>query len=64
MDMKLGISILLNVTPQKLVMAPGAIFRGNTVPWITIPARFYLATWSCLLSVGNALSTAYLFSFV
>ena len=32
MDMKLDILILLNVTPpQRLVLAPGAIFRGNTV---------------------------------
>ena len=32
MDMKLGILILLNTAPsQKLVLAPSAIFRGNTV---------------------------------
>ena len=32
MDIKLGILILLNMTlPQKLVLAPDAIFRGNTV---------------------------------
>ena len=30
--MKLGILILLNMAPpQKLVLAPGAIIRGNTV---------------------------------
>ena len=32
MDVELGILILLNMTPpQKLVLAPGAIIRGNTV---------------------------------
>ena len=32
MDVKFGILILLNMAPlQKLVLAPGAIFRGNTV---------------------------------
>ena len=32
MDVKLGILILLNMAPpQKLVLAPGAIIRGNTV---------------------------------
>ena len=31
MDVKLGILILLNMArPQKLVVAPGAIIRGNT----------------------------------
>ena len=33
MDMNIGNSIFLNKTPsQKLVLAPGAIIRGNTVP--------------------------------
>ena len=32
MDVKLGILILLNMAPpQKLVLAPSAIIRGNTV---------------------------------
>ena len=32
MDIKLGILILENMAmPQKLVLAPSAIFRGNTV---------------------------------
>ena len=32
MDMKIGISIFINkAPPQKLVLAPGAIIRGNTV---------------------------------
>ena len=32
MDVKLSILILLNMAPfQKLVLAPGAIIRGNTV---------------------------------
>ena len=32
MEVKLGISTLLNMAPpQKFVLAPGAIFRGNTV---------------------------------
>ena len=32
MDMKLGILMLLNIAPpQQLVLAPGAIFRENTV---------------------------------
>ena len=36
MDVKLGILILLNMAPlQKLVLAPGAIIRGNTVSALT-----------------------------
>ena len=32
MDMKISISIFINkITPQKLVLVPGAIIRGNTV---------------------------------
>ena len=32
MDIKIGISIFINkAPPQKLVLAPGAIIRGNTV---------------------------------
>ena len=32
MDMKIGISIFINkAPPQKLVLAPSAIIRGNTV---------------------------------
>ena len=32
MDVKLGILVLINMTPpQKLVLVPGATFRGNTV---------------------------------
>ena len=34
-DMEFGISVFLNMAPlQKLVLALGTIFRGNTVCWI------------------------------
>ena len=37
MDVKLGILIILNMAPpQKLVLAPGAIIRGNTIYHIKI----------------------------
>ena len=42
MDIKLGILTLLNEAPlQKLVLAPGAIFRGNTA--FVFFSRFYFS---------------------
>ena len=40
MDVKFGILILLNMAlPQKLVLAPGAIIRGNTVSQMNTSSR-------------------------